>query len=149
MGIIVNHTVRGIESNDLLGQLGIETHKDIIQFPIHFGGPVESSTGFILHSSDHLYSDTLVRQDGFALTSNLEVVEQMIRGEGPDHSMFALGYAGWQPGQLEAEIAENSWINLPATKELVFEVDDKKKWHKACDSLGFNPYMLSDTAGNA
>jgi putative transcriptional regulator len=148
MGIVVNHVIQNLSSSLILSHLNInqsDQHKDM---PIHFGGPIESQRGFVLHTRDYNI-DTFQLDTPIALSSNLQILKEIALGNGPHKSLFALGYAGWEAGQLEAEIAENSWINLPATEELVFDVTNSNKWEIAVGSLGINALRFSAQAGHA
>jgi putative transcriptional regulator len=99
MGIVVNRVFGEVTFRELLGQLGIPTGIQIDR-QVHFGGPVESGRGFVLHSTDVVQKESLVVADGVALTGTLDILRAIAEGEGPRQSLFALGYAGWGPGQL-------------------------------------------------
>jgi putative transcriptional regulator len=113
------------------------------------GGPVEEGRGFVLHSDDYLRDDTLKVEGGFALTATIEILKAMARGEGPARSVLALGYSGWGPGQLEREITENGWLNVPADQSLVFDGELDTKWERALAKLRVTPASLSGAAGRA
>ena len=117
---------------------------------MHFGGPVETGRGFVLHSDEYRSAmQTMEIEGGFALTATLDVLEDIASGEGPRSALLMLGYAGWGPGQLEAEIAQNGWLTADATTELVFDLPDAQKWEAALRSLGIDPLVLSASAGRA
>lgn len=118
--------------------------------PVHYGGPVESARGFVLHSAEYQSSlQTLKVNDDFAMTATLDILEDIAVGDGPDRALMMLGYAGWGPMQLEAEIAENGWLTVDADQHLVFALDDEDKWSAALKSLGVDPKGLSAAAGRA
>ena len=117
--------------------------------PIHFGGPVESGRGFVLHSDDYVQESTLVIRDGVALTATVEVLRDIAEGNGPARSLLALGYAGWAPGQLDSEIQANGWLNVTADENLIFGGKLDNKWSKAIAKLGIDLLSLSSTAGHA
>jgi putative transcriptional regulator len=119
------------------------------EMPVHFGGPVESSRGFVLHSTDYLQDSTLVIDDDIALTATVDVLKAIARGEGPVQRVLALGYAGWAPGQLDAEIQANGWLLVPADHQLVFGLDNPGKWQQAMAKLGIDLSLLSNEAGHA
>ena len=150
MGLIVNKTMGKMTFSDLLEQLSIEESIKSRPMLLHFGGPVEGGRGFVLHSSEYRSQiSTLPVDDFFAMTATQDVLEEMAQGEGPDKALMALGYSGWGPGQLEAEIAENGWLICDAGFDLVFDLADEKKWEAALNTLGIDPLTLSASAGRA
>lgn len=150
MGLIVNKTMGKMTFSDLLEQLSIEESVNSRPIPLHFGGPVEGGRGFVLHSSEYRSQiSTLPVDDFFAMTATQDVLEEMAQGEGPDKALMALGYSGWGPGQLEAEIGENGWLICDSGFDLVFDLADDKKWEAALNTLGINPLTLSASAGHA
>ena len=150
MGLIVNKPAQDMTFGELLEQLDIVPKIDTRAIRVHFGGPVETGRGFVLHSSDYK-SDlrTLVVQDGIALTPTLDVLEDIANGTGPERAMMMLGYTGWGPGQLEGELAQNGWLTCKGSPELVFELEDSRKWSAALEKLGIDPALLSGSAGTA
>lgn len=150
MGLIINKPAQDVVLGDVLGQLDITVSDAVRKLQVHIGGPVETARGFVLHSRDFQSSlKTLNVDEYFAMTGTLDVLEEIGKASGPDHSQLMLGYAGWGAGQLEAEIRQNGWLVCEASPELVFEVADKAKWSKALDSIGVNPLTLSAAAGRA
>ena len=108
MGFIVNKPAPNLDFPSLLEQLGIESGPPRRDIRIHFGGPVESGRGFVLHSGDYLSTNsTLQVNEVFGMTPTLDVLEEIAKGSGPSSALLALGYAGWGPGQLESEILSN------------------------------------------
>ncbi len=149
MGLVVNRLIESITFPDLLEQLNVDTVPAVDQIRVHFGGPVESGRGFVLHSDDYMQETTLMIQEGVALTATLDVLRAMADGTGPRRSMLALGYAGWAPGQLDAEIQANGWLNVSADQDLIFGSNLDGKWNSALDKLGINLSALSGVAGRA
>ena len=149
MGLVVNRLIESITFPDLLEQLNVDTVPAVDQIRVHFGGPVESGRGFVLHSDDYMQDTTLMIQEGVALTATLDVLRAMADGTGPRRSMLALGYAGWAPGQLDAEIQANGWLNVSADQDLIFGSNLDGKWNSALDKLGINLSALSGVAGRA
>lgn len=149
MGILINHVLGNLTCTDIFGQLNIEGTESALASPIHFGGPVESSRGFILHTGDYENSDTRTLNDNICITSTVDVLRDIALGKGPDKSIIALGCAGWAPGQLENEIKLNSWINVPANENLIFGLDNKKKWSESAKMLGVDLMKYSVISGNA
>ena len=150
MGLVINRLIDSLSFPDLLAQLGIESVGIGDQIKIHFGGPVESSRGFVLHSPDYRRDATLVVDDSVALTATVDILKAIAAGGGPRYSLLALGYAGWGPGQLDDEIKANGWLHVPADDNLVFGGENMDaKWDQAMAKLGIDPRMLSDSAGHA
>ncbi len=150
MGLIVNKS-SDLRIKTLLEQLNIACQIPVVgERLVHFGGPVEMSRGFVLHSSDYdanLHSMKI--SDDFSMTATLDVLEDLASGTGPLNSTLALGYSGWGPGQLEDEIAKNGWLTAEASSKLVFDIPDDEKWEAALAALGVDPLTLSASAGRA
>lgn len=149
MGLVVNRLIDSLTFPGLLEQLGIETSGLDDDLPIHFGGPVESSRGFVLHSADYVQDSTLVIEHDVALTATIDVLRAIASGQGPRRRVMALGYAGWAPGQLDAEIQANGWLLVPPDQELLFDADNDTKWDRALAKLGIDLSLLSSEAGHA
>jgi putative transcriptional regulator len=148
MGLVVNKLMDDLTLPALLRQLKIEPGAADDE-PIHFGGPVESSRGFVLHTADYVQDSTMVINDNVALTATIEVLRAIAKGEGPARKVMALGYAGWSAGQLDSEIQANGWLSVPADEEILFGPDHAHKWERALAKLGVSPAMLSGEAGHA
>lgn len=149
MGLVVNKLIESITFPDLLEQLNIDAGAADDKIQVHFGGPVESGRGFVLHSDDYVQETTLMIRDGVALTATVDVLRTIAEGTGPSRSMLALGYAGWGPGQLDSEIMSNGWLNVSADDGLIFDTKLDNKWSKAIGKLGIDLSLLSSTAGHA
>jgi putative transcriptional regulator len=149
VGLVLNRQIESITFPDLLHQLNIETDDAAPELPIHFGGPVETGRGFVLHSSDYGQSGTIMVGDLIGLTATVDILKDMAARRGPRSSMLALGYAGWGPGQLDSEIQQNAWLNVPSDEELVFDADIDGKWTRAIAKLGIDPSLLYGDAGHA
>ncbi len=149
MGLVLNRLMGSVTFPDLLEQIGIETKNVEDEIRIHFGGPVESGRGFVLHSADYLLDGTLVVDDGIALTASVDILRAIADGGGPRHRLLTLGYAGWGPGQLEDEIQANGWLNVPADPNLVFDDDLDGKWQASLAKIGIDLTSLSGQAGHA
>lgn len=149
MGLVVNQTVPHVTFPSVIEQLAIEATIDLTGTPVHVGGPVETGRGFVLHSPDYIQESTLVIDGQFALTATIDVLKAIATGKGPKRRVFALGYAGWAPGQLDAEIQANGWLVVPASADLVFAPDNETKWARTLKAIGVDPSLLSSTAGHA
>jgi len=133
MGLVVNRPIAKGPISQLLKSLKAESAGASGEIIIHYGGPVEPGAAFILHSDDHILDKTTVVGGGIAVTSDTEILRAISLGKGPRQSLFLLGYAGWGPGQLEAEIKANAWFSIPTEKEFIFGEAAEKKWSRAMD----------------
>jgi putative transcriptional regulator len=154
MGLIVNKRMTDLTFRGLLDQLDLEdsteAHEDGDDLPLYRGGPVEPGRGFVLHTADYVQVDsTLHVSTQIALTATIDILKDMAGGKGPSQSLVALGYAGWRPGQLDQELGQNGWLTVKATREILFDTPDDRKWPKALASLGINVAALSTDAGHA
>jgi putative transcriptional regulator len=157
MGIILNQPAQATSSfADLLVQLDIIPEAERITLPplaramtVQNGGPVETTRGFVLHSSDYFVDNaTLPIDDHFSLTTTLEVLKAIAEGRGPRDAIMTLGYAGWAAGQLESEIQWNGWLHCPADPMLVFDQALESKYDRALKKLGIDIGLLSSEAGH-
>jgi len=149
MGLVVNKLADQMTFPDLLDQLDIPVGNSDNSIQVHFGGPVEESRGFVLHSNDYSQDGSMPVDENMALTASVDVLRAMSVGEGPIMSMLALGYAGWGPGQLDAEIQANAWLHIEYNDDLVFGNNQESKWSQAVTMLGIDLTMLFTTAGHA
>ena len=149
MGIVINKTLNSIDFCDLLKELDIPTDPTTRNITVHFGGPVENQRGFVLHSLDYEHAELLVVEGQVGLSATLDILRDLAQGSGPKHSILALGYAGWGPGQLEAEFQENAWLSVPANETLLFDVPNDDKWERAFNSIGVDLSVLSSSSGRA
>ncbi len=148
LGLIVNRLADHISFSDLLTQLGIAGPPEH-EIRVHVGGPVEQARGFVLHSADYVRDTTLVVSEEIALTASIDVLAAIASGQGPRRSLLALGYAGWDAGQLESEIQQNGWLQVPADEDLLFGKNIGTKWTGAMRKIGLELSALSSTAGHA
>ena len=146
MGLIINQRAPHITLPKLLEQLEItagSSHPVAARgasMAVHCGGPVETSRGFVLHSSDYFAADsTLPINESMCLTATVDILRAIAKGSGPDKAILALGYAGWAPGQLEHEIQSNGWLNCPADYDVVFDGDLENKYARALEGSGRAP----------
>lgn len=149
MGLVVNREIEALTFPDLLKQLNIDAEVIDDKIQVLFGGPVETGRGFVLHSSDYVQNATMLVDKRVGLTATMEVLKDIASGNGPRLNLLALGYAGWGPGQLDAEINANGWLTVPADDGLVFDPDLDNKWERALAKIGIDFSMLSSEAGHA
>ena len=149
LGIVVNRPTT-LKLGGLFEQLSVkDPDPDVSNIPVLSGGPVGTERGFVLHGPKHCYENTLAVSDDIRLTLSRDVIDAMATGHGPDNALVAIGYAGWEPGQLEDEMLANSWLNVPATPEIVFETPFAARWDSAARILGIDIASISTDAGPA
>ena len=149
LGIIINRPLT-LKLAGLFEQLSVDDpDPDAAADPVLSGGPVGTERGFVLHGPEHSYENTLPVSNDIRLTLSRDVIDAMASGAGPDKSLVALGYAGWEAGQLEEEMLANAWLSVPATPELVFDVPFADRWNSAALSLGIDIARMSPDAGHA
>lgn len=148
MGLMINKQLPNLQFADLARQLDIEAENSP-PITMHFGGPVETGRGFVLHSDDYHRDATVPMAEGVSMTATVDILRAMASGAGPGDAILALGYAGWAPGQLEQEIQRNDWLHCAADSDIIFEVALDSKWEAAVRRIGIDPAMLSMQAGRA
>lgn len=116
---------------------------------VHLGGPVDVGRGFVLHSSDYMNSASMRLSENIAITATLDIIKAIIGGNGPAKAVLCLGYAGWSSGQLEEEIADNSWLTCPLDEDAVFNPKIEDIYTKSLASIGVDLTMLSSISGRA
>lgn len=150
LGLVVNRRVDEVSQSDLFDQLKLDASPDAATRHVHYGGPVETGRGFVLHSSDyHVDEATLEVDDQVSMTATVDVLKALAAGNGPRHAMIALGYAGWGGGQLEGELQRNGWLTCDSDEDLIFGLNDDDKWAAALAKLGVDPTWLSAEGGSA
>ncbi|MGB5246063.1 MAG: YqgE/AlgH family protein [Woeseia sp.] len=149
LGIVINRPL-SMALGELLAQLSLTaTDQKTANSQIYSGGPVAVDRGFVLHNSAVEFESSLSVSDDIKLTFSRDVLDAMAAGKGPDKTLVALGYAGWAAGQLEQEMLANSWLSVPASPEIVFDLAYQDRWHAAARSLGIDMSRLSPDAGHA
>jgi len=151
MGLTVNRPVDGLTIADLLVRLGVETGSEAPGDLVLLGGPVDTERGFVLHTRDHGCGPGSVHIDrDLTLTASREILRVLAAREGrPRRAVMAVGYAGWEAGQLEREIRENVWLTCEADEDLLFDDDHDHKWSRALAKIGVSPENLSAQPGRA
>ena len=149
MGLVINRLFEELSFQDLLEQVGLRDADLTNEIPVHSGGPVESARGFVLHSAEFVHDETMVVDEGVALTASVDILRAIAHGEGPRQSLLALGYSGWGPGQLENEIHGNGWLNAPADDDLLYGEPLETKWKRSIAKIGIDFSMLSGQSGRA
>ena len=149
MGLVLNRPLAKPSFDELLRQLEIAPVPPARRIRLCAGGPVDNARGFVLHTADWTGEGSLRVNERLALTASLDVLAAIAGGGGPRQGLLALGYAGWGPGQLDAEIQQNAWLTVPADERVVFDERTDSKWREALASLHIDPLALSAAAGHA
>ena len=157
MGLVVNQSVEDMRFGDILEELELGEKTDIIRLPERIrdrevlrGGPVQRGRGFVLHSPDYFRDgNSYTVSEEICLTATLDVLKAVAFGNAPTDSVFALGYCGWSPGQLEGEIRGNGWLTVPFDRDLLFTTPLERRYDRALGRLGITRATLSSTAGRA
>ncbi|VAW16433.1 UPF0301 protein YqgE [hydrothermal vent metagenome] len=158
MAIIINHPVKELRFIDVLSDLGLGEPEQLIRISddiagreVLRGGPVETARGFVLHSPDFYREETsFVINSDICLSASIDVLKAMaFNSQAKNKALFALGYCGWSAGQLEAELAQNAWLTVPHSIELIFEVPVQERYEAALELLGINRASLSAFSGRA
>jgi len=149
LGIVINRPT-DMNLHGLLEQIKISSEIDAFRsVPVHYGGPVQVDRGFILHRPVGTWQSTLTVGPEIGLTTSKDILEAVARGAGPEHMLVTLGYAGWAPGQLEHELAQNAWLTVLASSEILFDMPAEERLAAAMNALGVDYANLSDVAGHA
>ncbi len=150
MGLIVNRAIDGLGFHELVKNLDIRVTANPPDLPVLYGGPVETGRGFVLHSGDYAGGEsTMPVTSEISLTATIDILRALAEGHGPQQAAFALGYAGWGPGQIEDEIRQNGWVHCDADSKIVFDSGMDGKWAAALRKLGIDLTALSANAGRA
>ena len=149
LGIVINRPLQ-LNLAGLLEQLDVaDNDPAAASCPVLLGGPIGPDKGFVLHDSDSTFKNSIAVSNDICLTFSRDILDAIAAGDGPNKSLVALGYAGWEPGQLENEILANSWINVPATTDIVFDLPFAERWSAAAQTLGIDISRIAPDAGHA
>jgi putative transcriptional regulator len=149
MGIVINQPL-DLSLVEIFDHLDIATASDFRDQPVLSGGPVQIDHGFVLHPGGGQPWDSSLRvTDDIQLTTSQDILKAIASGTGPEEFVIALGYAGWSAGQLEEEVASNSWLTLPADKRIIFHTPIEQRVATAAAALGIDMNLLTTQAGHA
>ena len=149
LGIVINRPLT-LKMSGLFEQLYLpDPDPSEADRPVMMGGPVGTERGFVLHNASGSYENTLAVSDDIRLTLSRDVIDDMATGDGPSSTLVALGYAGWDAGQLESEMLANSWLSVPASPDIVFDMPFDQRWMSAAKTLGIDISKISPDAGHA
>ncbi|SFM09889.1 YqgE/AlgH family protein [Nitrosomonas communis] len=149
LGLVINRPTE-LTVEKLFEQLGIPfTDSFPTERFVLFGGPVQIDSGFVLHQPIGKWKSTLAVNQTVGLTSSVDILEAIANCEGPEQMLVTLGYSGWAPGQIEQELAQNAWLTVPASSNIIFEMSFEERLPAAAESLGINFSNLSNEVGHA
>lgn len=150
LGIVLNRPV-GMVLGEVFDQLHLPGDDIALrEQPVLRGGPVQGDRGFVLHRpTGRAWDSTLVVSDTLQVTTSRDVLAALAAGTGPSQAVVALGYAGWDAGQLEEEIRQNAWLNAPCDDSIIFDLPLERRWHAAAKLIGIDLVRLSPQSGRA
>lgn len=149
MGIIINRPTR-IMLSELLNHLHVDNQADwVSRYAVLFGGPVQKDQGMVLHDGGDHWKSSVAIDDDIFLTTSSDILQQLGTEAGPKNALVSLGYAGWESAQLEQEIADNSWLVVPADRGLLFNTPAAQRWQAAAQLLGIDIHLMSAHTGHA
>jgi putative transcriptional regulator len=157
MGMVINHPLE-VDFDALFTQLDIplikpksnsKTNDSIGQKKVISGGPVQVERGFIIHSPEGEWEATIMLSDDIAVTTSQDILTAISKDEGPTNLEVILGYAGWEAGQLDQEMLDNTWLSVEATPEILFHTPHDKRWKAAAKLIGIDIAQLSSETGHS
>ncbi|MGQ0429867.1 MAG: YqgE/AlgH family protein [Gammaproteobacteria bacterium] len=150
LGIVINRPLE-MRMSEVLDQLSLATEDTRLRdMPVLAGGPVQRDRGFVLHRpAPQPFESTMPVSESLWVTTSRDVLAALAEGCGPPQAVMALGYAGWEAGQLEEEVLQNAWLTVPCDDALVFELPYEQRWHAAARLLGVELSRISSQAGRA
>lgn len=149
LGIVVNRPI-SLTLGQLFEQIKIPLNsEELEQLPVHFGGPVQTERGFVLHEPPGSWQSTLIVKERVGMTTSKDILEAVGSGKGPQNILVTLGYAGWSQGQLEHELSENAWLSVPASERILFDLPAEERLPAAMALLGVDYATLSGDSGHA
>ena len=147
MGLIINHQSK-IKSDQLFKRYIDDDKKMAPEAKISEGGPVETDSGFVIHSNDQTW-DSSINVGDVSVSTSQAMMRAMARKEGPEHSLIVLGYCGWNPGQLEEQVRDGLWLTCDINQDVLFNTPFEERWEEAIHSVGIEPYQLTQMSGHA
>lgn len=149
MGVVVNQP-SDYTLGEVLSQMDIHTDDAALRGrPVLNGGPVHPERGFVIHDDARAWDSSLKLGSGLYMTTSRDILEAMAHGQGPRNVVVALGCAGWSAGQLEQELADNSWLTVPANTHLIFDMPLEDRWQNAAAGIGVDLFRLTGYSGHA
>jgi len=149
LGLVINRPTE-LKLTDMLDHMKLEHPAlDDTSHIVYWGGPVQTERGFVVHAAGGAWESSLQVADDLYITTSRDILTAIGKGGGPSRFFVALGYAGWAAGQLEKEVLDNSWLNTPVDRAILFELPPSERWQAATKLLGVDVTQLSGDAGHA
>ena len=149
LGFVINRCI-GIGLSEVFQQMDIDSKEtSTSDSPVLEGGPVDREHGMVLHPSGDTWQSSKDFGHGISISSSRDILVDMARGEGPDRALVLLGHSGWGPGQLEAEMTDNAWLNCPANVDILFDTKVDDELTAAADVIGIDLARMVTVAGHA
>jgi len=148
MGLVINHPL-SFSTSELLTHMEIPCSQNQNINPVFAGGPVQVDRGFVIHRAHKLWKSSIQLKNDIKITTSSDILHAIGRHEVEDEAFIALGYAGWEAGQLEQELLANSWLTVPVDPAILFDTQIGDRWEKSMQLLGIDSINLSHLTGNA
>ena len=149
LGIVLNRPI-SLTLGEMFNQINIPLHQPKLEkMPVHFGGPVQTERGFVLHDMQGEWQSTLRINDRLSLTTSKDILEAVGEGKGPHNLIVTLGYAGWAQVQVEQEMTENTWLTMPASEHIIFDLPPEGRLPAAMALFGVDYASLAEDVGHA
>ncbi|MFT4609497.1 MAG: putative transcriptional regulator [Cellvibrionaceae bacterium] len=148
MGITINQPI-AYTLQEMLAHLALDIDASLPESTLFNGGPVQPERGFILHTGNRQWETTINIAENVSLTGSKDILVDIANNNGPEEAIIALGFAGWDSGQLEAEIAANHWLTVPADPDIIFRTNYRQQWTASAGKLGIDLNLISHQIGHA
>ena len=148
IGLVINRKHPKLKAKDIFDDIKINSISKAYDIPVYIGGPVKPRQIFVLHGSPFYWKGTVRITAQLAITTSMDVINGIAIGEGPKKFIIALGYSGWEEGQLESEMMSNAWFLAPADEKIIFETHVDRRWQDAGQLIGINPNLICNVQGS-
>ncbi|MGE3921287.1 MAG: YqgE/AlgH family protein [Gammaproteobacteria bacterium] len=149
LGIVINRPTT-IKLSEVLEQMQIKvSNLNVAETPILYGGPIHQERGFVIHPPFGEWRSSFATSDEVIVTTSRDILESIATTQAPEKLLIALGFAGWEAGQLEAELVKNTWLTCPANTHVLFDIPFTERWRAAASLIGVDFNALSGESGHA
>jgi putative transcriptional regulator len=147
MGLVLNKSLHYLTFQDMAQQMGVKPKPSLEKIHLFEGGPVESNRGFVLHSPDYSHENTIPVTNTISMTATADIIRAIALQQGPKDHFIALGYSGWESGQLEAEMMMHGWLVAKPCDELIFDIPTEMRWQHLLQVMGLEPHRMNNGIG--